>query len=51
MKGTQINRRISHNYAAHKITWGMVALLWGILTSIIGQALLVYMAGQLAGMW
>ena len=39
---------------AHKeptITWGMVGLLWGIITSIVGHSLLAYMAGQLMGLW
>ena len=46
-----VPRRIAHNDGQPKITWGMVALSWGIITSVIGHALLVYMAGQLMGLW
>ena len=44
-------RRIAHKYKEPKITWGMVGLCWGIIMSIVGHALLVYMAGQLMGLW
>ncbi len=44
-------RRVARNDKEPAITWGMVGLCWGMITSVIGHALLVYMAGQLMGLW
>ena len=45
------SRRLSHTERAPQITWGMVGLLWGIITSVCGHIWLAYMAGQWMGLW
>lgn len=50
--GPQSVRRIAHNYEGHEVNWWKVGgLLWVVLTSIIGSAVLVSMAGQVVGVW
>jgi hypothetical protein len=52
VEGPQPVRRIAHNDEGHEVCWWKVSgLLWVVLTSIMGSAVLAYMAGHLVGLW